>query len=242
MSGRSAWSEVSLVRVGDGDTLVLETQRGEVEVRLSGVNAPDRGECGHGEATARLAAMVDDSRLALAVEGTDQFGRALGRLEADDSDVALALVREGHGLAVATAPNSYELLAAEGTAHAEGIGMWATDSCGAGSRPHVTFDPGASVPDPAGRDEEELDAEVIVIVNRGDHAVDLSRWVLRDGSSRHRYRFGSGVMLQPGATIQIDSADPGWSPGGGPVWSNEGDIALLLDPLGGVVARWRYDG
>ena len=241
-SGRTAWEDVSLVHVLDGDSLIVDTAGGEVEIRLSGVNAPDRDECGHREATARLAAMVDDARLAMAIEGTDQFGRTLGRLVADGSDVALALVREGHGLAMTTAANSYELLAAEDTAYAEGIGMWSPDFCGVGSLPHIRFDPGASVTDPAGRDDETLDAEVIVIVNRGGNAVDLTSWVLRDGSSRHRYRFGSGVMLRPGVSIQIDSADPGWSPGGGPVWSNDGDIALLLDSRGGIVARWRYDG
>ena len=38
----------------------------------------------------------------------------------------------------------------------------------------------------------------------------------------------------------VTSADPGWDPGGGPVWNNSGDMALLLDRHGRVVARWRY--
>lgn len=233
-------SAVSVVRIIDGDSLILGTATGEVELRLSGINTPERGECHHAEAEEALAILVDRTRLSLAIEGTDQFGRALGRLSADGVDVALELVRGGHGVAVAAASNLADLLAGEDAAHAEGLGMWAPDACGTGPLPLLGFDQRSSSPDPPGRDEEMLGAEVMAIVSRDDSTVDLSGWVLRDGSSRHRYTFPAGTLLGPGDRLEITSADPRWSPGGSPVWSNRGDIALLLDASGRVAARWRY--
>jgi hypothetical protein len=40
--------------------------------------------------------------------------------------------------------------------------------------------------------------------------------------------------------MTIRSTDPGWVPGGSPVWSNGGDMVLVLDETGRVVARHRY--
>lgn len=44
-----------MLRVEDGDTLVLKTAGSEITVRLLGVNAPERDECLHDEARSGLA-------------------------------------------------------------------------------------------------------------------------------------------------------------------------------------------
>lgn len=141
---------------------------------------------------------------------------------------------------MAASPSRAELVAAEETAYDSKLGMWAADACGAGPLPLLGFAPDSSRTDPPGPDQDVLGGEVVVVVNRGRRAVDLTGWVVRDGSSLHRYVFTLGTQIDSGGVIAIDSADPGWTPGGSPVWSNQGDIAILTDPSGRVVARWRY--
>jgi hypothetical protein len=111
----------------------------------------------------------------------------------------------------------------------------------ADSHPPISFDPDASSTDPPGDDGDRLHSEVISLINLGDQPVDLAGWGLRDGSSRHRFLFATGgSVIAPGGRIDVASSSPGWVPGGEPVWSNRGDIAILLDDSGLVVARWRY--
>jgi hypothetical protein len=38
----------------------------------------------------------------------------------------------------------------------------------------------------------------------------------------------------------VTSDNPGWEPGGTPVWNNDGDMALLLTTGGAVASRQRY--
>lgn len=230
---------IEVIEVIDGDSLLVGRRSGRLEVRLVGVNAPEIGECHHAEARQGLVTMLDDSVVTLSVEGTDRFGRVLGRLEVDGSDASLGLVRAGHGLALVSASDSDRLIEAEEAAYGQGLGMWAPD-CRLRSGPAVGFDAASSVPDPPGDEREHLDAEIVVVVNFGEEPVDLGGWQLRDGSSRHRFRFPESSVLDPMSRITVSSSSADWVPGGGPVWSNSGDVALLLDDSGRVVSRWRY--
>jgi len=121
------------------------------------------------------------------------------------------------------------------------LGLWSPSACGDDTTPpQLSFDIDSSIVDPPGPDDEDLGAETMVVVNEGDAMVALAGWVLRDESSRHRYVFPSEASLDAGDARVVASSDPGWDPGGSPVWNNDGDMALLLTPHGTVVARWRY--
>lgn len=235
----SAAEPVTVIRVIDGDSLVVETETGALQVRISGVNAPDRGECHHLEARAYLEEAVEGATLAIAREGTDQYGRVLARVEANGADLALRLIRDGQGVAMTDGSHPDDLVEAEEAAYRERQGMWGP-ACGAGHPPLMDFDPEESVVDPPGPDGDALGAEVVFVVNHGSRPVELGGWTLRDASSRHRFRFEPGTTIRPGQRIGIPSSSKGWAPGGTPVWSNDGDVALLVDDSGRVVARWRY--
>ena len=150
------------------------------------------------------------------------------------------------GLALAATPDEDDphgptLIDAEQAAFDARVGLWALDACDrAVSLPRLRFDMAASQPDPPGPDEQALDEEIVVIANTGSEAVDLSGWTVRDESSRHRFVFAAGTTLSAGEVLAITSADDGWTPGVSPVWNNGGDLALLQDPKGTVVACWRY--
>lgn len=227
----------------DGDTIEVQTDNGEMDVRLMGINAPDDGECFYNEATDFLIDTVKTEEVALQVVGTDQFGRTLAHVFLHaDAHINLQLV-EG-GMAITTTPDQNDaygtaLLGAEETAWRDRVGLWAEDACGSSSPlPDIVID--SVEPNPAGPDDEVLEDETVVIVNEGSKPENLTGWVLRDESSRHRYHFPNGTRLEPGGTLTITSADAGWDPGETPVWNNGGDMAMLLDKHGRVVDRIRY--
>jgi endonuclease YncB( thermonuclease family) len=225
----------------DGDTIEVEGNDGALDVRLVGINAPDQGECFHQRATDHLIDTLKGRQVRLEVVGSDQFDRQLAVVWHGERQVNLELI--GLGLAIAVTPedpNDRLLIDAEETAYQTGAGLWADDACGTGVIPLIEFDGSGLVVDPPGPDHETLDGEVVVLVNRGAVAVDLTGWVLRDESSRHRYRFTPGSVIGPGAEVTIRSSDPGWDPGDSAVWNNGGDVVLLLDDGGRVIARFRY--
>lgn len=221
-----------MVRLTDGENLA---------VRLVGVNAPEEGECFHREAKQHLLSMLTDRNVTLTDMDIDQFGRTLAHVWEDGRHVNLDLV--SGGFAIATTPARGDtlgrsLIDAEGTAIEKDRGLWAGRTCGSAPIPGVEID--YITYDPPGPDGDNLDAETIEIVNRGSAYVDLSGWVVRDESSRNRYTFIEGSGLRGGASLTITSADRGWSPGDGPIWNNDGDMAMLLVPDGRVADYQRY--
>ncbi len=231
-----------VIAITDGDTFDFETGSGRITVRLLGVNAPEDDECLHDEATDALTLDLASGQVGLEPHGLDQFRRTLAYVWAGDDLVNVDLVNTG--LAIATTPGDDEtqgsaLLAAEETAYQESIGLWAPTACG-GSRIDADLVIDTSDHDPPGADGDVLHLERITITNDGDGPVDISGWALRDESSANRFRFPDGSTIDPGAAFEVTSDNQGWEPGGGPVWNNSGDMALLLTPEGAVFARLRY--
>jgi micrococcal nuclease len=233
----------AITRVVDGDTIVVDTSDGSLSVRLVEINAPEADECYADQAREYLA-RDEGAVVTLEVVGVDQFERKLAHVFVGSRHLNLEIVEDG--MAIAGTPDGDDIygeaiLAAEQDAYEQRLGLWGPGACGAsGQPPTVAIDADRSTPDPIGPDDENLEAEMITLADLGTAPVDISGWVLRDESSRNRYKFADDVVLTPGARISITSADPGWTPGGGPVWNNHGDTALLQDDLGTVVDRWRY--
>lgn len=230
--------------VDDGDTIDVETEDGLVDVRLTAINAPDRGECFADRALDHLIQTLRRETVRLEATGVDQFDRTLAHVFADDRHVNLEMVVLG--LALASTPESSDphreaLLEAEETAYSNRTGLWGVDACGgSGDLAAISIDPGSSRPDPDGPDDQNLQAEFIVIDNHGGETIGLDGWTIRDESTRHRFTFANGISIAPGDSIVVTSDSPGWDPGDSPVWNNDGDMALVQDPDGNVVARWRY--
>jgi endonuclease YncB( thermonuclease family) len=237
-------TEGEVTAVVDGDTIEVETRDWKATVRLAGINAPDRDECLNEEASDHLAATIAGTVVSLEILGTDQFDRTLAHVFARDSHINREMVATGLALVsdpAADDPHRASLLDAEAEAVDSARRMWGADACGAdGDLADVVIDPTASVPDPPGPDDTALHDEVIAIVNRSTESIDLSGWALRDTSSRHRYTFPEGTAIDPEEALAVRSDARDWDPGGTPVWNNDGDMALLLDPLGTVVSHWRY--
>lgn len=232
-----------VLEVEDGDTFLFGTASGETTIRLLGVNAPEREECLHGEAAAGLASLLENADIGVDDHGEDQFGRTLGYVWAGEMLVNLAMVE--NGLAIATTPGESEnwgtdLLAAEESAYRGNSGLWNGAACEGNLGNDIELAVDISGHDPPGPDDEVLDLELVTVLNVGTAVADISGWVLRDESSSHRFRFPDGSVIEPGSAFGVTSSNPGWEPGGSPVWNNDGDMALLLTPDGTVAVRERY--
>jgi hypothetical protein len=221
---------------------VVELDGAEIDVRLLGINAPEADECFYDAATDHLTDLLEGQTVEVEVIGTDQFGRTLAYLWMGGALVNRSMVSDGY--AIATTPGEREapgndLIAAEDDAFSDRVGLWATDACGASAPlPKVSVDLAGSQFDPPGPDEDVLDREWVTF--ESEEVVELAGWMVRDESSAHRCVLRSGSAIAPGQPLTLASADPCWDPGGSPVWNNGGDLVLLLDPTGRVVARARY--
>lgn len=232
--------------VSDGDSIDVDMGGEIIAVRMIGVNANEEGECYSEESRNYLIDRLIDTRVGVEIVATDQFERALANIWLEEELVNFTLVALGLAIAQTPGPenpNGAALVAAEQEAHESGLGLWSATACGPGGpRPDVGFDFEGSVIDPQGADGDRLDDEYVVVVNNELEIVDITGWTLRDESSRNRMTFPEGTILAPGERIEVRSGCASrfsWCTGS-PIWNNDGDMALLLDESGNVVARARY--
>jgi micrococcal nuclease len=246
----SPGTPAEVIRIFDGDSLLVAINSEEVEVRLLGVNAPESSEC-HGAASRTALQQLlgsGDLRLVADTEETDQYGRLLRYLFVGGTNVNLALLAGGDAVAVQSGHTANaEFVAASDAAAAARLGMWAPDACGNQAPPAGVAIVGYDY-DPPGPDGESINEEWVGIANQSGAPVDMGEWILRDESTQHRFSFPAGFSLAPDSEVAVrtgcgtdTSTDLFWC-ADGPVWSNAGDTVILELPDGTVVARDRYSG
>jgi endonuclease YncB( thermonuclease family) len=237
-----------VIRAKDGDSLVVEIDGREEDVRLIGINAPELAECWGPEARSDLAQVEGKTvRLGSDAEPRDQYGRLLAYVWDGDVLVNAELVANGSAIASAFGANSSltrQIEANEDTAKDARVGMWGPDACGDPTPIDLAIV--AINANPPGPDDEHLDEEYVTIVNRGSNPIPLGGMVLRDASTAHRFSFPSGATIDPGQEVRVvtgcgtDTATTLHWCAGGPVWDNAGDDALLTTAKGTIVAHLDY--
>ena len=109
----SAEGSCRIVRVTDGDTVTLICPEDGLEsARLLGFDTPEKfaPKClaefvAAEKASWALRTLIQKAdRIRLEQDGTDQYGRALVRLEVDGVDVARLMIRAGHARAYGGGP------------------------------------------------------------------------------------------------------------------------------------------
>lgn len=127
-----------VVRVIDGDTVVVDLRGQEVTVRLLGIDTPETHhptrpvECHGPEASARLGDLLvpgTEVDLSRDVELHDIHGRLLAyvRRTVDGLDVNLTMASEGHADPLRIPPNvarAADISAAASSARTRGAGLW----------------------------------------------------------------------------------------------------------------------
>jgi len=244
---------IEVERVSDGDSFPATSDSQAFDVRLLGLNAPERGECFANRAGDRLIELLDSGPVSISPwpGETDDFGRVLAMVTAGGVFVNLEMIESGHALARAQGDHQFQSQfeqAQQRAAEAE-LGLWAPDACGPAGSPGMVIE--ELMADAAGNDRENPNGEWVIIRNEGDTAADLEGWILRDESTRHRYEFGD-LSLKPGVGARVMSGcgsddlttDPMelfWCAPEAPVWNNSGDTAFLLDQYGNIADHRRND-
>lgn len=254
--------------VVDGDTLRFSHSRNRLTdsyqvIRLLGVQAPEKlpgaSGCEGPQAHEVLRSAIEGHKVVLASAGDSRSSIRNRRLRtvyvktADGwVDASAMMLSSGFGQWM---PKKYEPVHNLAYRHlfdavrARGLHMWDPAYCGPGPDANLRL---VIQPDPIGDDAAHINSEYVAIVNDGLNRVDLSRWVIRDGSLDW-LRLPAGTALDPGSVLTVRS---GSGPNSGatvhwgrrtPVWANFttargthtkfgfiGDGAYLLDPRGNV--------
>jgi endonuclease YncB( thermonuclease family) len=105
-------SEVAqVVRVIDGDTIVITLDGIEERVRVIGIDTPERGDCGFVEASEELERLLSGGVVELLggiADDRDRYDRLLRYLEVDGIDLGYLLIREGFAHAAYDSRSGYE--------------------------------------------------------------------------------------------------------------------------------------
>lgn len=91
------WEGYKYVRVVDGDTIMVQSKRNgeETRLRVMGIDAPETKECFGNEASLILRSNLDGKKLSYQIFGRDGFGRFLGIVYANETDVSEKMVEMG---------------------------------------------------------------------------------------------------------------------------------------------------
>ena len=128
-SGKTLEGEVT--RVSDGDTIWVKgsgEQGKGVKVRLDRIDAPESKQEYGFEAKEYLNGRIGGKTVKVEWEKKDQFGRILGIVYLEDTDINLEMVATGNAWHYAHFDQTPEYAEAEKSARAARLGLWADES------------------------------------------------------------------------------------------------------------------
>lgn len=231
---------VKVKEVIDGDSIVLDDNS---EIRLLGINAPEKGYPFEEEAKDRLSSLIlgKEVRLESDFEDEDRYGRLLRYVFVDGMLVNAQLVKEGLANVYMESGLKHEdeLHEAEYYAKLNALGIWEKDVAYADYIYIVKFHY-----DAAGNDHENLNDEYVVLGNKGDIPIDMTEWTIKD-EVNHIFTFPNFV-LGPGEEVAIhtgsgvNTEDSLFWNNQGAVWNNKGDSLYLRNSAGELIFSYEY--
>ena len=82
--------------MADGDTVtVLDEQKTQHKIRLQGIDAPERAQAFGNQSKQSLHEMVHGKKVAVDYQKKDKYGRVVGKLMLDNTDICLEQVKRG---------------------------------------------------------------------------------------------------------------------------------------------------
>jgi endonuclease YncB( thermonuclease family) len=113
-----------VVSISDGDTITVLVSMQPVKVRLTEIDTPEKAQPWGSRSREALSAKIFGKTVEVRSEGTDRYGRTLGRLFVDGRDVNREMIREGHAWAYRQYLKDQSLLADEEYARTNKLGLW----------------------------------------------------------------------------------------------------------------------
>ena len=88
--------DVSVSYIIDGDSIMVEKDKQELEIRLWGIDAPEYNQKGSGEARSALSAIILNSDITLEIVDRDKYGRLVALARKGFLNVNEYMVRSGY--------------------------------------------------------------------------------------------------------------------------------------------------
>ena len=116
-------------KVSDGDTIHVVTDGNEkFKVRLDRIDAPEKDQPYGKESTAYLSSLIRGKTVRVEWVKKDQYGRALGIVFLDKTDVNLKMVETGNAHHYSYFDKTPAYSAAESAAKEKKLGLWASEN------------------------------------------------------------------------------------------------------------------
>lgn len=114
---------------GDSFAVVKEGESEETEVRLYGIDAPEKGQDYAKQSRELLIKLVRNKKVKVVVQGTDDYGRQIGKVYVGKTYVNLEMVKAGLAWYYEHhAENAKDLKKAQAKARKEKKGLWKDES------------------------------------------------------------------------------------------------------------------
>ena len=120
---------VTLVSIGDGDTVRVTSRRGEkVTIRLACIDAPETSQGASGKwSTQTLKGLIQGKSISLKPQVKDRYGRTVAEIYVGNRNINLQMVQVGAAYAYRQYLKQCDrekYLSAESTAAKKGLGVW----------------------------------------------------------------------------------------------------------------------
>jgi endonuclease YncB( thermonuclease family) len=117
-----------VVRVADGDTLVVLQDEKQIKIRLSDIDAPERGQPFASRSRENLAALCAGVVAQVIVAGEDKYGRSLGRVFCNGKDANAEQVLAGMAWVYDRFVTDHSLYNLQNTARLAHRGIWSDEN------------------------------------------------------------------------------------------------------------------
>lgn len=228
LDGESIWETGTVVKVEDGDTVFVQTCRGNLDVRLIGVQAPETAksthfaQCGGLEASKLMKALLPvgtevqlRSNNFASANNYQALARPYRYIFAKDAqgnftiDVQAKLLEAGLAMWF---PNENEFvrnlqyLELLNSAASNSVGLWSGSLCGnemdktAMNAIEIWVELDSPLPN------ENPFGEFVLLRNKTEQEINLSGWTLRDTSlelNDSKYAFPSGTILKGNSILTV---------------------------------------
>ncbi len=114
-----------VISVTNGDTLTVLVDRQKVNVRLEGIDAPEKNQAFGRQAKSALSKLVMRKPITLRVTGENRNGQILARIDIAGVDVSAEMIRLGMAWHNEKYSDDEDLARLQALARGEEVGLWA---------------------------------------------------------------------------------------------------------------------
>ena len=112
------------IRVLDGDTIRARADGEEIKIRLIDIDAPEIGQPFGNKSKNFLNELLYEKKVTLLAEGKDRYGRVLGNIFSDESNVNAMMVKFGFAWVYEKYAKKSSLYDHQNQAKRKNLGLW----------------------------------------------------------------------------------------------------------------------